>query len=272
MRTMLLGSLLDSARLNVSHGQSDLLLCEQGTVYEWREDGPAAAQQNGGDPRRGGMDHRLPHEHRALGVLLAGRLQPPSWGTPEPPRAGFYGAKGMLGAVCDALRIEWAVEPATEPFLHPGRSARILAGAEGETVGWIGELHPLGARTYDLDDAAAAFEVDLDRLVTHADAVPTYRDLTSFPALRQDIAVAVADDVPAAAVVDLVRRAGGDLLADARVFDVYRGAQVGEGRTSLALALQFRAADRTLSDEDVAPLRDRIVEALRQELGGELRA
>jgi phenylalanyl-tRNA synthetase beta chain len=145
-------------------------------------------------------------------------------------------------------------------------------GTEHEPVGWIGELHPLVAREYDLDDAAAAFEVDLDRLVTHADAVPTYRDLTSFPALRQDIAVAVADDVPAAAVVQVVRDAGGDLLADARVFDVYRGTQVGEGRTSLALALQFRAPDRTLSDEDVAPLRDRIVAALRDKLGGELRA
>jgi phenylalanyl-tRNA synthetase beta chain len=72
--------------------------------------------------------------------------------------------------------------------------------------------------------------------------------------------------------VNVVRKAGGDLLADARVFDVYRGAQVGEGRTSLALALQFRAPDRTLSDEDVAPLRDRIVDALGRELGGELRA
>jgi phenylalanyl-tRNA synthetase beta chain len=272
MRTTLLGSLLDAARLNASHGQADLMLCEQGTVYEWREDAPATAQQNGGDPRRGGMDHRLPHEHRSLGVLLAGRLQPPSWGTPDPPRAGFFAAKGLLGAVCDALRVAWAVEPATEPFLHPGRSARVLAGAEQEPLGWIGELHPLVARAYDLPDEAAAFEVDLDRLVTHSDAVPTYRDLTSFPALRQDIAVAVPDDVPAAAVVSVVRRAGGDLLADARVFDVYRGAQVGEGRTSLALALQFRAPDRTLADEDVAPLRDRIVAALRTELGGELRA
>jgi phenylalanyl-tRNA synthetase beta chain len=218
------------------------------------------------------MDHRLPHEHRALGVLLAGRLHAPSWGTAEPPRAGFFAAKGILEAVCAALRVELAVEPATEPFLHPGRSARVLAGPENDPVGWIGELHPLVARTYDLPDAAAAFEVDLDRLVTHADAVPTYRDLTSFPALRQDLAVAVSDDVPAAAVVSLVRKAGGELLADARVFDVYRGAQVGEGRTSLALALQFRAPDRTLSDEDVAPLRDRIVEALKNELGGELRA
>ena len=287
MRTMLLGSLLDAVRVNVAHGQSDLLLFEQGAVYAWRE-GQGGGDRNGassnggplagdgeiayGDPRRGGQDHRLPLERRALGGLIAGRLHPPSWGTPEPPRAGVFAMKGLFGAVADALRIAWTVEPATEPFLHPGRSARILAGAEQEPVGWIGELHPLVARAYDLTDAAAAFEVDLGRLVRHADAVPTYRDLTSFPALRQDLAVAVADDVPAAAVVALVRKAGGDLLADARVFDVYRGAQVGKGRTSLALALQFRAPDRTLSDEDVAPLRDRIVAALRQELGGELRA
>jgi phenylalanyl-tRNA synthetase beta chain len=285
MRTMLLGSLLDAARVNVAHGQTDLLLFEQGAVYAWREGqggglpsgassngGPGEGESPSGNPRNGGEDHRLPLEHRALGGLIAGRLHPPSWGTPEPPRAGFFAIKALLGAVADALRIHWTVEPATEPFLHPGRSARILAGAAQEPVGWIGELHPLVAREYDLTDAAAAFEVDLGRLVRHADAVPTYRDLTSFPALRQDLAVAVSDDVPADAVVALVRRAGGDLLADARVFDVYRGAQVGEGRTSLALALQFRAPDRTLSDEDVAPLRERIVEALRNELGGELRA
>ncbi len=149
MRTMLLGSLLDAARVNASHGQNDLLLFEQGAVYEWRDGqagGRNGASSNGGDPRHGGMDHRLPLEHRALGGLIAGRLHPPSWGTPEPPRAGFFAIKGYVGAVADALRIHWAVEPATEPFLHPGRSARILAGAEREPVGWIGELHPLVAR------------------------------------------------------------------------------------------------------------------------------
>jgi phenylalanyl-tRNA synthetase beta chain len=275
MRTMLLGSLLDVARLNVAHGQADLRLFEQGAVYAWRADREGAnggPSPNGGDPRRGGQDHRLPLEHRALGALLVGRLHAPSWGTGEPPRAGFFAMKAMLGAVADALRVDWTVESAPEPFLHPGRSARILAGGEREPVGWIGELHPLVARTYDLPDAAAAFELDLGRLVRHADAVPTYRDLTSFPALRQDLAVAVSDDVPAEAVVAVVRKAGGKLLADARVFDVYRGAQVGEGRTSLALALQFRAPDRTLTDDDIAPVREKIVAALRDQLGGELRA
>ncbi|MEA2288311.1 MAG: phenylalanyl-tRNA synthetase beta chain, partial [Solirubrobacteraceae bacterium] len=275
MRTTLLASLLDAARQNVSHGRTDLQLFEQGGVYVWA-DGEAArdaaAATNGASPRRGGMDHRLPEQRRSLGGVIAGRLLPPTWGTPEPPTAGFFAMKALVGAACEALRVPWSVEPATEPFLHPGRSARILAGDTGEPVGWIGELHPLVAREYDLGEGAAAFEVDFDRLLEHADAVPAYRDLTSFPAVRQDLAVAVADDVPAAAVLAVVRRAGGDLLADARVFDVYRGAQVGEGRTSLALALEFRAPDRTLSDEDVAPVRDRIVAALREDLGGELRA
>ncbi|MGZ4268704.1 MAG: phenylalanine--tRNA ligase subunit beta [Solirubrobacteraceae bacterium] len=250
MRTTLAGSLLDVARRNDARGMPDLGLFECGTVYL-----PSG--------------ERLPHEHRAIGAILVGRLAPQTWGTPEPPRAGFFAAKGLLGAVMDALRVHWEVEPATEPFLHPGRSARVLAG--GEDVGWIGELHPLVARAWDLD-AAALFEVDLDRVITHADAVPQYRDLTSFPALRIDLSVTLPDDVPAARVLHAVREAGGKLLADARVFDLYTGAQVGEGRKSLALALSFRAPDRTLSDEDVAPLRERIVAALRDGLGGELRA
>jgi phenylalanyl-tRNA synthetase beta chain len=272
LRTTLLGSLLDAARRNVAHGRTDLALFEQGTVYLARPDGHRAPGARAADGGPGRDDGKLPHEHRALAALLCGRLAPPTWGTPEPPRAGFFAAKGMLEAVLEALRVPWAVEPATEPFLHPGRSARVLAGAAREPVGWLGEVHPLVAGTWDLEATAAAFEVDLDRVLPHAEAVPRYRDLTTFPELRQDLAVAVPDDVPAAAVVDVVRRSGGDILAEAKVFDVYRGAQVGEGRTSLALALAFRASDRTLTDEDVAPLRERIVAALRDELGGELRA
>jgi phenylalanyl-tRNA synthetase beta chain len=251
LRTTLLGSLLDAARHNHARGNHDLRLFECGTVYL---DRPGEA---------------LPHEHRALGGLLSGRLAAPSWRSPHPPVADLFAAKALLGAALEAVRAPWDVEAGFEPFLHPGRSARVLVG--GEDVGWVGEVHPLIARAWDLE-GAAAFEVDLDRVLAHAVETPQYVDLTSFPALRQDLAVALADDVPVAGVLGVVRAAGGDLLADARVFDLYHGEQVGEGRKSVALALTFRAADRTLTDEDVAPVREAIVAALAEQLGGELRA
>jgi phenylalanyl-tRNA synthetase beta chain len=250
LRTTLAGSLLDAARHNAARGMPDLALFECGTVF-----------LDSGE--------QLADEHRALGAILTGHLHPQTWGTSEPPRAGFFAAKALLGAALDAVRVNWWVEPATEPFLHPGRTARVRAA--GEDVGWLGELHPIVARAWDLD-AAALFEIDLDRALAHARAVPQYVDVTSFPALHLDLSVALPEDVPASAVLATVREAGAELLADVRVFDLYHGAQVGEGRKSLALALTFRAPDRTLTDEDVAPLRDRIVEALREALGGELRA
>jgi phenylalanyl-tRNA synthetase beta chain len=205
--------------------------------------------------------------------VLHGRLTPASWGDESAPRtADFFAAKGLLAAVLDTLRVPWRVQAAPEPFLHPGRSAQVIAGdGDGEVVGWLGELHPLVARAWELDGAVAAFEVDLDRVVTHAVAVPHFQDLTSFPPVRQDLAVIVAEDITAEDVLSAVRGAGGKLLHGVRVFDVYRGAQVGEGRKSLALALTFQAPDRTLSDEDVAPVRDKVVAALADRVGGELR-
>jgi phenylalanyl-tRNA synthetase beta chain len=251
LRTTLLGSLLDATRHNVARGNAGLRLFEQGAVYV------------------ADADQRLPHERRSLGALLHGRLMPPSWGSKDDRTADFFAAKGFAAAVLDTLRVDWTVQAAAEPFLHPGRSAHVMAG--DEVLGWIGEIHPLVARAWDLDGVVAGFELDLDRVVAHAVAVPYFQDLTSFPPVRQDLAVVVGDDVPAADVVAVVREAGGKLLQDVRVFDVYRGAQVGEGRKSLALALTFQAPDRTLTDEDVAPARAKIVKALTEKLGGELR-
>ena len=252
LRTTVLGSLLDATKHNVARGNADLRLIEQGAVYV-----AAEGQQ-------------LPHEHRALGAVLHGRLSAPSWGDSEAPRAvDFFAAKGLLAATLDALRVDWSVRAEAQPFLHPGRSATVLAGEE--VIGWVGELHPLVARAWELEGAVAAFELDLDRTVAHAVAVPYFRDLTSFPPVRQDLAVIVAEDIAADDVLSAVRGAGGKLLDAVRVFDVYRGAQVGEGRKSLALALTFQAPDRTLSDEDVAPVRDKVVAALAKHVGGELR-
>jgi phenylalanyl-tRNA synthetase beta chain len=205
-------------------------------------------------------------------MLLHGSDFPRSWKDRlPPPRADVFAVKGVLEAVLRTLRVDWHVEPVQRPYLHPGRAGTVHVGSE--QVGFVGELHPRAAAAWDLaDDPVAVAVVDLDGVVGHAVAVPAHRDLTSFPVLRQDLAVVVGDDVPAARVAELVRRAGGDVLAKAEVFDVFRGPQLGEGRVSLALHLEFRAPDRTLTDEDVAPAVDRVVSALRDELGGELRA
>jgi phenylalanyl-tRNA synthetase beta chain len=269
LRTMLLGSLLDVARHNVAHGEPDLRLFEHGTVFGWPSEEQAPE----------GVDSLLAeaiadtaiHEHRALAVLLAGRIAPSDWkgASPasEPSGADFFAAKGLLEALAEALRVPGLrFAPAPQPFLHPGRSASVSLGET--SIGWLGELHPLVAQSWELG-TVACFEIDLDRFLAHASR-PDYLDLIGYPPLRQDIAVVLPEQVSATQALDAVREAAGKLLGDVRVFDVYSGPQVGEGKRSLALALAFRASDRTLSDEDIAPLRKRIVSALA-DLGGELR-
>jgi phenylalanyl-tRNA synthetase beta chain len=269
MRTTLLGSLLDSLKRNRSRGFEDVRLFEYGAIYLNRASTGSDPVYVSGNPWYPVPDPELPVERMHLGALLTGRLRPASWGDAEPPQADFFAAKAVLDALMRALRIAWRVEATSdEPFLHPRRGATVYAG--DARAGWLGELHPSVAEQWDLD-GVAGFELDFGALATAAELVPRYEDLTSFPAVRQDLAVVVADAVPAARVLDVIRGAGGALLRNAEVFDVYRGEQVGEGRASLAVRLEFRAADRTLTDEEVAQRREKIVAALREQVGGELR-
>ncbi len=136
----------------------------------------------------------------------------------------------------------------------------------GEDAGWLGELHPGVASEWDLG-RVAGFELDLAVVLRHAVVVPHYEDMTSFPAIRQDLAFWVPADRTAAELVEVVRGAGGKLLRDVHVFDVY----AREGQTSLAVRLEFRASDRTLTDEEIAPQRAKIVAAVQEKLEGELR-
>jgi phenylalanyl-tRNA synthetase beta chain len=273
LRTTLLGSLLDTAARNLARGMSDLRLFETGTVFALpgtsTRPQPAAPEGSSGAvdaPQETGIA-----EHRSLAVLLTGGLCEPSWGTPEPPVADFYAVKAVLEALSCALRVDGIeLVPDPQPFLHPGRAAAVTVPTRaGEPIGWLGELHPLVAQSWELP-GASVFEIDLDRLICLAPIETGYEDLIGYPPLRQDLAVVLPMDVPAASVLSVARTAAGELLCDARVFDVYTGPQVGEGNRSLALALSFRAADRTLADEDIAPVRERIVAALGA-LGGELR-
>ncbi|HYF28115.1 MAG TPA: phenylalanine--tRNA ligase subunit beta [Baekduia sp.] len=242
LRTTLLGSLLDIAQYNAARGEQPAALFETGNVYFPRAGGFATG---GGDGPA--------FEVHALGALVQGDV---------------FAAKGLLEALGSAVRAPVRVQQGAEPFLHPGRAATVFAGER--QVGWLGEVHPTVAARWDLAQVSA-FEIDVDALLSEADAVPAFRDVTTFPEVRQDLSFLLDAATPAAALVQTVRAAGGDLLADAEVFDHYAGQGVPEGKVSLAVALRFRAADRTLTDEDVAPLRERIVATVAQELGGELR-
>ncbi len=257
MRTTLLGSLLAAARGNLARDAERVALFESGRVYlDDPPDGEFAGER--------GAPFAEPHR---LGCLAVGPLVPKSWRDGGEP-ADFFALKGVLEGLASGLGASLAFEPATEPFLHPGRAARVLAG--GADAGWIGELHPLVCREWDLE-SAAGFEVGLAALVGVATAgEETFEDTTAFPAVFQDLAVVVPVEVPAAQVRDAVLAAGGELLRAASVFDLYAGEQLGEGRKSLALRLEFRAVDRTLTDEEVAAQRDSIAARLA-EIGGSLR-
>jgi phenylalanyl-tRNA synthetase beta chain len=262
MRPLLLPGLLDAARHNAAHGRAGVALFESAHVY--RPTG-ALEQPAEGSPR-GALPADEPHH---LAVLMT-ELAPAGWRT-EARRADFFTAKALLENLLAAARVEWRAEPAARPFLHPGRAA-LARAAGGRELGWIGELHPLVTREWDLEGPAAAFELDVDALVELTEGhVQVFGDVTSFPAVLQDIAVVVAEDVPASRIEEAVRAGGGGLLWRVAVFDLYHGEQVGEGNKSLALRLEFRAPDRTLTDQEVAQRRAAIERELQQ-IGGRLRA
>ena len=175
-------------------------------------------------------------------------------------RGGYADVKGVLEALYGALHLELAVERIANAMLHPGKGARTKAG-------WLGELHPAL-----LEGAWGAFELDLGELAASVPERVVYEDVITYPAVRQDIAVVVDEDVEVGALLDAVREAGGELVREVRVFDVYRGEQVGAGQKSVAIHLGFQSPERTLTDEEAAGLRGTVVAALVERFGAELRA
>ena len=188
---------------------------------------------------------QLPHEHwRVAGVV----------------HGDYEDVKGVVETLYGALGLELRVARGSHELLHPGKAAVTDAG-------WLGELHPTL-----LEGTWGAFELDLATLVDAAADVIVYEDVLTYPAVLQDVAVAVGEDVEVGALVDAAHEAGGELLREARVFDVYRGDQVGDGRKSVAIHLTFQSPERTLTENEASEIRDRIVAALRDRFDAEVRA
>jgi phenylalanyl-tRNA synthetase beta chain len=195
-------------------------------------------------------------------VYLASGEQLPEerWRVAGVVQGGYEDVKGVVEALYGALGLELRVERGSNRLLHPGKAAVTEAG-------WLGELHPTL-----LEGTWGAFELDLAALVAAAPDLVVYEDVLTYPAALQDIAVAVDEDVEVGALVDAAHEAAGDLLRGARVFDVYRGDQVGPGRKSVAIHLTFQSPERTLTEDEASEIRDRIVAAFTERFAAELRA
>ena len=189
----------------------------------------------------------------------ADRLPEERWRVGGIAEGGFDAARSAVEAISTAFHLPLEARRASYAHLHPGKAAQIAAG-------WLGELHPTL-----LDGSWGVFELDVEALHEPLPDRILYEDVVTFPAVRQDIAVVVGEDVEAASLVAAALEAGAPELREARVFDVYRGDQVGDGRKSVAVHLVLRAPDRTLTDDDAAAVRSRIVALLAERFAAELR-
>ena len=194
-------------------------------------------------------------------VYLPGEEQLPEerWRVGGIVQGGFTAARAAVETIYAALHLDLRVRRIVLPQLHPGKGG-------GTDAGWLGELHPAL-----LDGEWGVFEFDLATLFEPIPERIDYHDVITYPAVHQDIAVTVAEDVEAGAIRDAVVEAGGPELREARLFDVYRGEQVGEGRKSVAVHLSFQSSERTLSEDEATAMREQIVKALAEQFGAELR-
>ncbi|MBO0921250.1 phenylalanine--tRNA ligase subunit beta [Cellulomonas sp. zg-ZUI222] len=281
MRTDLLVTLLETARRNVTRGTSDVGVFELGLVT-LPPAGPGVAPRLAGgvrpdDDTLAALEAAVPPQPLHAAGVLAGLAEPAGvWGAGR--RADHGDAIAHVQHLARLAGVELAVTADREraPF-HPGRCAR-LSTLDGVVVGHAGELHPNVVTALGLPARTVAFEVDLSALLAASSAEPVQAvPVSTFPVAKEDVALVVADDVPAADVLTAVRvgaaaSTAGDVLEDVRLFDVYVGDQVGPGRRSLAFALRLRAPDRTLTAEETAAVRHAVVAEAHARVGAELRA
>ena len=183
----------------------------------------------------------------------------------------FFSLKGELDAVLEALRLPAAQYTAdtANPSYHPGRCARISIG--GEDVGCMGQIHPLVAANYGMDCEVYCAEIRFDKLLALQLPEATYVPLPRYPAVTRDLAILCREEVTVGEAEAVITQAAGKLLRNIRLFDVYRGTGVPEGKKSLAFSLELRADDRTLTDTDSETVTKNVLDALENQLGAVLR-
>ena len=255
MRRSIVPGLLRSIAYNLAHGVSNIAMYELGRVLF------------------GHKDKSQPDEPRYVCGVLVGRPADDTWNA-KYLAYDFFDAKGIVEGLLEALRIPKVrfrvAEPEQYGWLQPGRAAEILAGSE--TIGWAGNIHPLSLQNFDIEVPVIAFEISVASLLRLSQKDLPIVEPPTYPGISIDLAIVVDESVTAEQLVQRLKSAGGKLLCDIRLFDVYRDAlRVGKGKKSMAFSLTYRADDRTLTSEEVEKTHAKLVEKVLRSTGGEIR-
>jgi phenylalanyl-tRNA synthetase beta chain len=272
LRATLLTGLLAALARNVGRGMADVALFETGPVFRKRPGAPAAPSLPAGvrpSPEQlAALDAALPEQPQRVAAVLAGDRERPGWWGPG-RAAAWQDAVGAAQALAATLGIESRASADVHPPFHPGRCAALHVGEV--LLGHGGELHPRAVEAWGVPARTCGFEISLDVLIQAAVEIAPAPMVSAYPPATIDVAVAVAVEVPSGEVAAALRDGAGPLLESLRLFDVYVGEQVGDGRKSLAFTLRLRAGDRTLTAAEAADVRDAAVAAAAQRCGAELR-
>ena len=243
MRTTLLCGALTTAATNQAHGNQSARIYELGKVF----DNVHRTAEN------------LPTEKNMLCLVSYG------------PKEDFYQARTVVEALLRKTGVDYLIEEGYEPYMHPGRAARIVT-RQGALLAEVGELHPDTMENYELTGRVYVADIDLKALFEAASPVGHVRSLARYPAVSRDLALVMNDKQPVGPVMEAMRAAGGKLLEDIALFDVFRGPQVGLGRKSVAFSLSLRAEDHTLTDEEIVRVMNKVLKAVSERFGAEIRA
>ena len=272
LRTTILPGLFGALARNASRGLDDVALFEVGRVFFSVGDEPTPLPGVAGRPsdaELAAIAATLPEQPRHLAAVVAGDWRPAGWNGAA-VRAGWEQVLGLAELVASVLGVELTRRAGSAAPWHPGRCAELVV--QGVVVGYAGELHPQTIKAYALPARAAALELDLDALMGLLGGPGSIAAVSSHPVAKEDVALVVDESVPVAAVEASLVVGAGALLESVRLFDIYRGAPVPAGQKSVAFALRFRAADRTLTESDVTAARDAAVARAASDVGAQLRA
>jgi phenylalanyl-tRNA synthetase beta chain len=256
MRRLLTPGLLAVAQKNLEASDS-VAMFELGIVYA---------------PKAG---EKLPDEPRKLALVLCGKRESSAWDDPQgvkPAQYDFFDVKGAIESLVRDLHLSGIAfqSVSSTPWLHPGRSAEL--SVNGKSVGVLGELHPKVAQRFGFGERAVQVaELDLEAILAAIPDRYAYRPFSTFPPAKRDVAVIVPADTPAEKVLAEIRIAGGDLLTEAELFDLYTGEGISSGTKSLAFALTYQSPDRTLSDKEISKAHEKVEGRLRHVLKAQIR-